>query len=79
MTIADIAPTANGTDAAAPIYRAQGVTRTYRQKARTVKALTGVDLTIDPGEFVTIQGPLEEANRRCCNCWERSTSRLRGR
>ena len=57
MTIADIAPTANGTDAAAPIYRAQSVTRTYRQKARTVKALTGVDLTIDPGEFVTIQGP----------------------
>lgn len=57
MTIADIAPTANGTDAAAPIYRAQNVTRTYRQKGRTVKALTGVDLRIDPGEFVTIQGP----------------------
>lgn len=57
MTIADIAPTTNGTDATAPIYRAQHVTRTYRQKGRTVKALTGVDLTIDQGEFVTIQGP----------------------
>lgn len=57
MTIADIALTANGTDATAPIYRAQDVTRTYRQKERTVKALTGVDLTINPGEFVTIQGP----------------------
>ncbi|QDE36640.1 ABC transporter ATP-binding protein [Microbacterium foliorum] len=39
------------------MYRAQDVTRTYRQKGRTVKALTGVDLTINPGEFVTIQGP----------------------
>ncbi|MCS3443632.1 ABC transporter ATP-binding protein [Microbacterium phyllosphaerae] len=57
MTIADIAPTANGTDTTAPLYRAQDVTRTYTQKGRTVKALTGVDLTIDPGEFVTIQGP----------------------
>ncbi|MDN3443675.1 ABC transporter ATP-binding protein [Microbacterium sp. APC 3901] len=57
MTIADIAPTADGTDATTPIYRARGVTRTYRQKGRTVTALTGVDLTIDPGEFVTIQGP----------------------
>lgn len=57
MTIADIAPSASGTDAAAPLYRAQGVTRTYTQKGRTVKALTWVDLTILPGEFVTIQGP----------------------
>lgn len=57
MTIADITPSASGTDAAAPLYRAQGVTRTYTQKGRTVKALTGVDLTILPGEFVTIQGP----------------------
>lgn len=57
MTIADIAPSASGTDAAAPLYRAQGVTRTYTQKGRAVKALTGVDLTILPGEFVTIQGP----------------------
>ncbi|KQR37614.1 peptide ABC transporter ATP-binding protein [Microbacterium sp. Leaf159] len=39
------------------MYRAQDVTRTYTQKGRTVKALTGVDLTIHPGEFVTIQGP----------------------
>ncbi|MHC9043217.1 ABC transporter ATP-binding protein [Microbacterium saperdae] len=57
MTIADIAPAANGTDGTAPLYRAQGVTRTYTQKGRTVRALTGVDLTIHPGEFVTIQGP----------------------
>ncbi|MFJ4999470.1 ABC transporter ATP-binding protein [Microbacterium sp. NPDC088619] len=57
MTIADIAPAANGTAATPPLYRAKDVTRTYSQKGRTVKALTGVDLTIDSGEFVTIQGP----------------------
>lgn len=57
MTIADIAPTSSGTDATAPLYRAENVTRTYTQKGRIVKALTGVDLTIHPGEFVTVQGP----------------------
>ncbi len=57
MTIADTAETARTADAAAPLYRATDITRTYRQKGRIVKALTGVDLTILPGEFVTIQGP----------------------
>ncbi len=57
MTIADVASAAQGTDAATPLYRAENVTRTYTQKGRIVKALTGVDLVIHPGEFVTIQGP----------------------
>lgn len=44
---------------AAPVvlYRLSGVTRTYRQKDRIVKALAGVDLDIAQGDFVTIQGP----------------------
>ena len=42
---------------AAPIYRLEGVTRTYAQKDRTVRALAGVDLDIHQGEFVSIQGP----------------------
>ncbi len=47
-----------GADAAAPaLYRLAGVTRTYRQKDRIVKALAGVDLEIAQGDFVTIQGP----------------------
>jgi putative ABC transport system ATP-binding protein len=46
------------TDAAPPaLYRLAGVTRTYRQKDRVVKALAGVDLDIVQGDFVTIQGP----------------------
>ncbi|WEK60346.1 MAG: ABC transporter ATP-binding protein [Candidatus Microbacterium colombiense] len=57
MTIADVAPSAQHSTGSTPLYRAAGVTRTYAQKGRTVKALTGVDLEIMPGEFVTIQGP----------------------
>jgi len=57
MTIADAALAAENTDAAAPIYTVEGVTRTYAQKGRVVKALAGVDLEIAAGEFVTIQGP----------------------
>ncbi|WP_345751057.1 ABC transporter ATP-binding protein [Microbacterium rhizophilus] len=41
----------------APAYRIAGVTKTYRQKERTVHALTGVDVEIAQGDFVTIQGP----------------------
>jgi putative ABC transport system ATP-binding protein len=40
-----------------PAYRIVGVTKTYRQKGRMVKALTGVDIEIAHGDFVTIQGP----------------------
>ena len=57
MTIAHPAPSAPEQERSAPLYRASGITRTYTQKGRIVKALTGVDLEIMPGEFVTIQGP----------------------
>lgn len=58
MTIAQ--PTDSGVAEATPagiVYRLQDVTRTYAQKGRVVKALTGVDLEVAAGEFVTIQGP----------------------
>ena len=57
MTIAHPAASAPQQEQSAPLYRASGITRTYTQKGRIVKALTGVDLEIMPGEFVTIQGP----------------------
>ena len=56
MTMID--PQTTETDAApSALYRLTGVTRTYRQKDRIVKALAGVDLDIAQGDFVTIQGP----------------------
>ncbi len=57
MTIADRALVAQNEDASGPVYRAQAVGRTYTQRGRRIVALTDVDLVIEPGEFVTIQGP----------------------
>ncbi|RKT36442.1 putative ABC transport system ATP-binding protein [Microbacterium sp. AG1240] len=57
MTIADSSSTPSGIDERSPIYRLAGVTRTYRQRERVVNALAGVDLEIEQGDFVTIQGP----------------------
>jgi putative ABC transport system ATP-binding protein len=57
MTMIDTHDTP-GTDASsAPIYRLTGVTRTYQQRERIVKALAGVDIEIAEGDFVAIQGP----------------------
>lgn len=57
MTMIDT-QTPGWTDASpAVLYRLTGVTRTYRQKDRVVKALAGVDLEIAQGDFLTIQGP----------------------
>lgn len=42
----------------ATLYELRDVTKTYAQKKqKRVTALTGVDLTIDEGDFVAIQGP----------------------
>ena len=57
MTIADTSTTPSDIDERSPIYRLAGVTRTYRQRERVVNALAGVDLEIEQGDFVTIQGP----------------------
>lgn len=57
MTMIDIAHDAGADAAPAVLYRLAGVTRTYQQKERIVKALAGVDLEIAQGDFVTIQGP----------------------
>jgi len=57
MTMTDTEPAAAPDAAPRAQYRLEGVTRTYTQKGRVVKALAGVDLAIDAGDFVTIQGP----------------------
>jgi putative ABC transport system ATP-binding protein len=39
------------------MYELHDVTKRYRRNGTAVEALRGVDLTIDDGEFVAIQGP----------------------
>jgi putative ABC transport system ATP-binding protein len=46
-----------GDSAGTPILAGHGLVRTYRLGSGLVQALRGVDLVIDPGDFVVIQGP----------------------
>ncbi|MBN9175882.1 MAG: ABC transporter ATP-binding protein [Microbacterium sp.] len=57
MTIIDETAVDAAAAPARPAYRLVGVTKTYQQKGRVVQALTGVDVEIQTGEFVAIQGP----------------------
>ncbi len=42
---------------AAPLVSFRGITRVYGEGGGMVRALAGVDLTIDKGEFIAIMGP----------------------
>ncbi len=58
VTSTETAPSqADANRASRPIYRLQNVSKTYKQKNRTVTALTNVDLTIPQGQLVAVQGP----------------------
>lgn len=58
VTSTDTAAVADDASAASrPMYRLANVSKTYKQKNRTVTALTNVDLTIPQGQLVAIQGP----------------------
>ncbi|WP_300077667.1 ABC transporter ATP-binding protein [Propioniciclava sp.] len=41
----------------APIVATRGLTKTYGSEPNVVHALAGVDLTVQPGEFVAVMGP----------------------
>jgi len=43
--------------AAAPVFRARALTKTYRTGAGEVRALRGVDFDVYPGEFIVLLGP----------------------
>jgi putative ABC transport system ATP-binding protein len=58
VTATETAPAADeASRASRPMYRLTNVSKTYKQKSRTVTALTNVDLTIPQGQLVVIQGP----------------------
>lgn len=46
-----------GTGPEPPVYRLAGITKNYRMGGRQITPLSGIDLDVEAGEFVTIQGP----------------------
>lgn len=57
MTVIETEAHAESDAPASALYRLSGVGKTYPQKGRQVRALHQVELEIEQGEFVTIQGP----------------------
>jgi putative ABC transport system ATP-binding protein len=51
-----------------PIVDARGVTKVYRTGAVEVPALHGIDLSIQPGEFVAVMGPSGSGKTTLLNC-----------
>ena len=51
-----------------PIIEAHGVTKVYRTRDVEVRALDGVDITVDKGEMVSVMGPSGSGKTTLLNC-----------
>jgi putative ABC transport system ATP-binding protein len=64
-------------DTEAPTIALRGVSRVYGQDAAEVRALDGVDFTVQRGEFVALMGPSGAGKSTCLNilgCLDRPTA-----
>jgi len=61
----------------APLIQLEAVTKVYGHGAAAMQALRGVDLAIEPGEFVSVMGPSGSGKSTCMNilgCLDTPTS-----
>ena len=61
-------PRSPGTSPGAPGIRAAGVRKDFRSRRGEVVALDGIDLDVDPGEFVSIVGPSGSGKSTLLRC-----------
>jgi putative ABC transport system ATP-binding protein len=61
------------------VYELTGVSKVYRAGARTVEAVTGVDLTVADGEWVAIRGRTGSGKSTLLNLLGGLDARLAGR
>jgi putative ABC transport system ATP-binding protein len=60
-----------------PVIELNGVTKFYGEGEGQVRALRGIDLRVDPGEFIAVMGPSGSGNSTCMNilgCLDTPTS-----
>jgi putative ABC transport system ATP-binding protein len=72
MNKANADQTGNG-----PLIELKGVTKVYGTGLAAMRALQGIDLRIDPGEFVAVMGPSGSGKSTCMNilgCLDTPTS-----
>lgn len=64
----------NGKESKMEILRTENLKKYYDQNMVCVKALDGVDLSVEQGEFVAIVGTSEAESPHFCICWEDLTA-----